>query len=254
MTLDARELTEIPAGEVDEVHALIDELAAAGELRVGAPLAVVALAAAVAVAAAEKHQRPERAAVDERAGFLQGRVKTMIVADTDFRAGLRGGGLDFAELRSVERAGFFDQHVLARADGVKRDGRERAVQRGDDDGVDLRIGEDGLIIGDAFATRRELGEIGGARRIEVARVEHGMGLEAVDAFAADEAATDHREAQRLLLLVSHRGPAFALRECLSSQNSSDVCFVSALSAVSSWRSLWGQIGCSRAGSPQRSRF
>ena len=57
--LDRRELAQEPACEVDEMHALIDEFAAAGELGIGAPLAVVADAAAVAVARADEHQRPD---------------------------------------------------------------------------------------------------------------------------------------------------------------------------------------------------
>ena len=49
---DAGEIAEEPAGEVDEVGALVEQFAAAGKSRIGAPFALVAGTAAVAVAAA----------------------------------------------------------------------------------------------------------------------------------------------------------------------------------------------------------
>jgi hypothetical protein len=42
---DAREIAGEPAGEVDEVDALIEHLAAAGDGRIGAPFAVIAQSA-----------------------------------------------------------------------------------------------------------------------------------------------------------------------------------------------------------------
>ena len=55
VALDRREISEEPAGQIDQMHALVDEFAAAGERGIGAPFAVVAFAAAVTVAGAEKH-------------------------------------------------------------------------------------------------------------------------------------------------------------------------------------------------------
>ena len=45
-----RQRAEQPVREVEQMHALVDQLAAAGARRVGAPLALVARPAAVAVA------------------------------------------------------------------------------------------------------------------------------------------------------------------------------------------------------------
>lgn len=44
MALDGGEFAEEPAGEIDEMDALIDEFATAGKDGIGAPLAIVALA------------------------------------------------------------------------------------------------------------------------------------------------------------------------------------------------------------------
>jgi hypothetical protein len=124
VAVDDGELAEEPAGEVDEVDALVDQLAAAGERGVGAPLAVVAAAAAVAVAAAQEHQRAERAGVEELAGFLRAGVEAVIVAEADADA-RRGRRLDGAELGGVERAGLLDEHVFAGAHGASVRGRAR---------------------------------------------------------------------------------------------------------------------------------
>ena len=55
-TLDVGEVAQEPAGEVDQVWSLVDELAAAGQGRVGAPFPIVADPPAVAVSGAKEHQ------------------------------------------------------------------------------------------------------------------------------------------------------------------------------------------------------
>ena len=110
------------------MDALVDQFAAAGELRVGAPFAVVADAPAVAVARADEHQRAERAGVDEFARLLQRRMEAVIVADPDERPVICVGG---AGGRSISAdgngGGFFDEDVLAARDGVQR--RSRRANR-----------------------------------------------------------------------------------------------------------------------------
>ena len=151
----------------------------------------------MAVTGAEKHQRSEGAGFKERARFLEGGVKTVVVADADAGAGFGGGGLDGAELGGVERAGFFHEHVFAGFDGGEGNGREGGVERGDDDGVDGRIGEDGRVIGGRRATGDKLRETGGAGRVEIARgAERDAGdfAERLGAFTTDEAAADDGKA------------------------------------------------------------
>ena len=129
------------------MDALVDQFAAAGEGGIGAPLAVIALAAAVTVAGAEEHERPEGAGFEQFSGFLEGGMEAVIVTDADAGTGLRGGPLNGPELGGVEGAGFFNQDVFAGLDSGERDGREGGVERGDDDGVDRGIGEDGVVVG-----------------------------------------------------------------------------------------------------------
>ena len=69
--------------QVEQVHALVDQLAAAGDRRVGAPLAVVAGSAAVAVAGAHVHGLAvqARARLGDRAGDAG--VEAVVEADLD---------------------------------------------------------------------------------------------------------------------------------------------------------------------------
>ena len=204
VAFDGGEIAEEPAGEVDEVDALVDELAAAGEGGIGAPFAVVAAAAAVAVAGAHEHEGAEHALVEEGAGFLQGRVVAVVVAEADFGAGGGGDGGDVAELGGVEGAGFLDEHVFTGGDGGEGDGGEGGVEGGDDDGVEGGIGEGDVEIGERGAAGDEGGEVGGAAGVEVAGVAHGDEVaDGEDAFTADEAAADDGEAEGRLGLVSH---------------------------------------------------
>ena len=204
MAFDGGELAEKPAGEIDEVDALIDEFAAAGEGGIGTPLAVVALASAVAVTGTQKHERPEDAGIEELAGFLEGGVEAVIVAEADASVGQLGGGENRAELGGVERAGLLDEDVFASANGGQGDGSEGGVERGDDDGGDARIGEDDGVVGDGGAARGELGEVGRAGGGEVAGVEQRrIFAEGEDTFAADEAAADDGEIELLEFCVGH---------------------------------------------------
>lgn len=193
---DGGEIAEEPAGEVDEVNALVDEFTAAGEGGIGAPLAVVAAASAVAVAGAHEHKRAEETFVEQGAGFLEGGVVAVVVAEADFGAGGGGDGGDVAELGGVESAGFLDKHVFAGGDGGEGDGGEGGVEGSDDDGVEGGIGEGDVVVGEGGAVGDESGEIGGAAGVEVAGVAHGDEVaDGENAFTADEAAADDGEAE-----------------------------------------------------------
>ena len=90
--------------EVEQVHALVDQLAAAGARRVGAPLAVVAEAAAVPVAAAQVHQLAVLARADLAAARAEARVEAVVEADLDEPSGrplrARSGALDLGRHRA----------------------------------------------------------------------------------------------------------------------------------------------------------
>src|SRR5579862_2539590 len=57
LAADLGDVTKEPSGQVDQVNALIEQLAAAGKGGIGAPFLFVAKSAAVAVARADVQQR-----------------------------------------------------------------------------------------------------------------------------------------------------------------------------------------------------
>ena len=77
------EIAEKPARQVDQMRALVDQLAAAGNFLVKAPLLLIADAAAMAVAAANEHQRPDRALVGQLLGAHDRGMEAVIEADLD---------------------------------------------------------------------------------------------------------------------------------------------------------------------------
>ena len=137
MAGDFGEVPEEGAGEVDEVDALVEHLAAAGDGGVAAPLLFHARAPAVAVAAAEEQEGAEVAGIDDLARLEQGGVEAVVEADLDDEAGsverLAGGVRDGLELGCVAGGGFLDQDVLTAADGFEGDRGELVVGGGYDD-------------------------------------------------------------------------------------------------------------------------
>src|SRR5262249_31288485 len=109
------------------MHPLVNELAAAGEFGIGAPFSIVALAPAVSVTTAHEHQRTQLTLIDQFARFLQSGMKAVIVTQTDARTGALGDGFDSPQLRRVQAAGFFDEHVFACRYSRQGDGSERRV-------------------------------------------------------------------------------------------------------------------------------
>src|SRR5205823_5014813 len=109
---DLSEIAGEPARQVDQMHALVEHLAAAGDRWVGAPLALVAQPPAVAVAPANIHERPKHATVEDRARLLEGRVEAMVEANLDDDAGGLGGGDQRAQLVGIARGRLLDQYVL----------------------------------------------------------------------------------------------------------------------------------------------
>src|SRR5664280_3274710 len=118
------------------MHALVNQLAAAGQLRIGAPLPVITRAAAMSVASTNEHERSDRPGIDQFAGLLQRRMETVIITETNAHAGPGGGILHLPQLGRGETAGLFHKDVFAGAHGRKADRRERGVDRGDDDRTD----------------------------------------------------------------------------------------------------------------------
>ena len=160
----------------------------------------------MAVAGAEKHQRAECTAVDQLAGFLQGRMEAVIVSDADECAGLLRGFADGAELGRVECAGFFDEDMLAGLNGRERDGRQGGVECRDDYGCDLRIAEGDGEVGNRLAAGDGSGEIRRAVGIEIASIkQRSVSPEGGHALAANEAAADDGEERGFEAGADHAG-------------------------------------------------
>ena len=190
------EVAEENAGEVNEVDALVNEFAAAGELGVGAPFFFVAEAAALAVASAHKHHGAERAAAEDFQRLEGGGMVAVVVADAHEGAGLLGGGGEFSEFGHADGGGFFDEDVLAVFHGGEGDGGEGGIDGGDHH--DVHVGRaDGLRKGVGGEAAGALGgELFGAVELGVARDGDAAGGQEVETFLADEAATDEGDARK----------------------------------------------------------
>ena len=136
------ELAQEPAREVDEMRALVDQLAAAGKLGSAAPFALVARPSAMAVAAANEEQRADIAGERHRMRLGDRRMEAMVEADLDDALVPAGGRRDRRHLGGAASGRLLDEDVLAGLDRRQRDLRLAVVHGGDDDGVDL--GGDGL--------------------------------------------------------------------------------------------------------------
>src|SRR6185369_17851823 len=101
-----------PAGEVDEMDALVQQLASARDLGAGPPLALVARTAAMAVTRAQVHQWAQLAAHQELTRAAQGGVESVVEAHADGHAALAGGGGQRGQLCGSPRRRLLDQDVL----------------------------------------------------------------------------------------------------------------------------------------------
>src|SRR5262249_21744909 len=78
-----RQLAEKPSRQIDEVRSLIDKLAAAGTLRLPAPLLVITPPSAMAVAAANEEDGPQLSFGGKLVRPVNGGVKTMVESNLD---------------------------------------------------------------------------------------------------------------------------------------------------------------------------
>ena len=190
MAFNLREFAEKNSGEINQVNALINQLAAAGKLRIGAPLLFVADAAALAVTSAHKHHRTEHAAVENIQRLQARRMIAMIVADADQCAGFFRGGIKLVEFGDADAGGFFDENVFAVFHRRQRNRCERGIDRGNHRHVHVRR-TDGLLErfrGDTAGTLR--GNFFGAVNLCVASDGYGAGRQQIQPLLSDEAAAD----------------------------------------------------------------
>ena len=107
------------------MDALVDQFAAAGQLRIGPPFAVVTDAAALAVAGAEEHERSEFAAADDLHKLEARGMVAVVVAHADERAGGLRGFFDLLQFADADRGRLFHEDVFACAHGGQGQRRER---------------------------------------------------------------------------------------------------------------------------------
>ena len=120
------------------------------------------------------------------------------IADREDAAGL---GLHAAQLGElVERGGarLVEHHVLAGAHGADRHRGAVGEDAGADDELDLRVVEDGALVGDALGLGKCLGEGGGEivlGRVEGLQAAAGVACMTVD-LAVDVAVVDADDGER----------------------------------------------------------
>src|SRR5262249_43056173 len=157
-TLDGGEISEEEPGQVDQVNALVDQLAAAGQLLVGAPFAVVADAAAVTVTAAQEHKLASGAATRALQGLQQRRMMAVVEADADADVVAAGDGGDGIQLGGAAGAWFFDKDVLAGFDGTQGNLGQRSVQCRHQNDVHVRPGDGGAPVVGGVGAAHLVGE------------------------------------------------------------------------------------------------
>jgi hypothetical protein len=125
--------------------------------------------------------------------LLQGRVIAMVIAEPHAHPGFLRGGLHGAELGGVERAGFFDEYMFARAYRGQHDGGKFCVERRNDNGGNSGVVQCGGVVADGLAAWRNPGDFRRPGAVEIASItqrnsadfDQGRG-----AFTANQAAAD----------------------------------------------------------------
>jgi hypothetical protein len=190
--LDRGEGPEEPAREIDEVDALIDELASAGLYRVGTPFLVVTDTTAVAISTPDEHQRTETLRVDNRSSLEKRWMIAMIEPDSHQPPMTLGGLRQCVQLLHTATSWLLDQYVLTRFHSRRRYRRQPIIRRRNDDNVDIR------------PAHRVLPSLDGCRSLDTpshiaSTFDHGIGAdnqarpgERCSTFATDQAAADDR--------------------------------------------------------------
>ena len=97
------------------MNSLVNQFAAAGKFRIGAPFLVVTDAPAVAVARADEHQFAHHAGLKNLPRLEERRMITMIESDADTDAVLFRERNQFVNLLHGNARRLFDKHVFAGA-------------------------------------------------------------------------------------------------------------------------------------------
>jgi len=120
------------------MHPLVDELAAAGLLRLRSPFPVVADPASVPVARTQVHEFAVSSRVNFSSELGQCRMKPVIESNLDLPAGCIGGANQSVDLLRAEAAGLLDEDVRAGRKGLQGQRCELIVCSRNHDDVGLQ--------------------------------------------------------------------------------------------------------------------
>jgi hypothetical protein len=184
-------------GEVDQVDALVHELAPAGQCGIGPPLLLVAHASAVAVAAAHEQERPQGARLRESPRLEQRGVIAMVEPHAHAAASLGRRFDEPVELGRRSGRGLLHQHVLPGLEGQDRGGGQRVVGRGHDHDLDLGMGDEVGHGGGGDGAGKGAGQIGRAPDLAIGAGHEPGGAERGRSLAPDEPAAHDAHARGL---------------------------------------------------------
>ncbi len=171
------------------MRALVDQFAAAGPRRFGAPLAVVAGSSAVSIAAPDEHHLAQRAALKDLARLAECAMISVVETDADQRPGAASGFRHAIELAGPARARLFDEDVLARCCRFQGDRRQLIVDRGDEDRVNIIAADRRPPVCGRFRPGGG-GELLRAVGLRVATNRYGSGWKESGALASNQSAAD----------------------------------------------------------------
>src|ERR1700687_1276131 len=137
---DDFQLTEEPSRQIEEMHALIQEVTTAGQFSVAAPLLFVADAPSVAVNSADEEERAQMAAGAELMGLSQCGMESQREADFKDAAGRASRRRDFRRFCAISPHWLLAQNVFARSQGCGCYRREELVACADSDDIHPGVG------------------------------------------------------------------------------------------------------------------
>src|ERR1700688_549478 len=124
--------------QIERMHALIGQLAAAGEFGIAAPLLFVARTTAVAIPDAKVDEPPYCTLAKAFAGAPDRRMIAMVEPDLEQLPAAFGDARQRACFVEIATHRFLDQDVFTALEGTGRNLGQELVRRRDDDDIDVR--------------------------------------------------------------------------------------------------------------------
>ena len=191
------ERAEDRVAQVEEMHSLVDQLAAPGDRPVGAPLLLVADAPTVAVAGAHMEDGSERT----RRGLVdrprRARMKAMVEAHLDPSTRGLGRAGDSIDVCDSNARGLLDEDVRGRFESATGLVRQPVVRHRDDDDVELVSQK--LVGRAADRPAESFGESPGRVRVKIEAGDERVLAERSRALVADEPTADDPDTKRRAL-------------------------------------------------------